>query len=74
MRAYLDLVQDIFDHGSWQNNRTGIRTLSLPGASLRFDLSKGFPAVTTKRLAFKSAIGELVGFCVRLIALRNSVT
>ncbi len=62
MKAYLDLVQSIFDHGSWQDNRTGVRTLSLPGASLRFDLRKGFPAVTTKRLAFKSAMGELVGF------------
>ncbi|MGB6242860.1 MAG: thymidylate synthase [Castellaniella sp.] len=62
MKAYLDLVQSIFDQGSWQDNRTGVRTLSLPGACLRFDLSQGFPAVTTKRLAFKSAIGELVGF------------
>lgn len=62
MKAYLDLVQSIFDQGSWQDNRTGVRTLSLPGASLRFDLRNGFPAVTTKRLAFKSAMGELVGF------------
>ena len=62
MKQYLQLVQDILDHGSWQNNRTGIRTLSMPGASLRFDLQQGFPAVTTKKLAFKSAIGEMVGF------------
>ena len=62
MKAYLDLVQDIFDHGVWQDNRTGVRTLSLPGAALRLDLREGFPAVTTKQLAFKSAIGELVGF------------
>lgn len=62
MKQYLDLVQSIFDQGSWQDNRTGVRTLSLPGACLRFDLSQGFPAVTTKRLAFKSAIGEMVGF------------
>lgn len=62
MKAYLDLVQSIFDQGSWQDNRTGVRTLSLPGACLRFDLRDGFPAVTTKRLAFKSAIGEMVGF------------
>lgn len=62
MQAYLDLVQSIFDQGAWQDNRTGVRTLSLPGACLRFDLQRGFPAVTTKRLAFKSAIGELVGF------------
>jgi thymidylate synthase len=62
MKQYLDLVQTILDTGSWQVNRTGIRTLSMPGAALRFDLQQGFPAVTTKRLAFKSAIGELVGF------------
>ena len=62
MKQYLDLVRDIFAHGSWQENRTGVRTLSLPGASMRFDLQQGFPAVTTKKLAFKSAIGELVGF------------
>jgi thymidylate synthase len=62
MKQYLDLVQSIFDAGSWQENRTGVRTLSLPGAMMRFDLQQGFPAVTTKKLAFKSAIGEMVGF------------
>jgi thymidylate synthase len=62
MKQYLDLVQSIFDAGTWQENRTGVRTLSLPGAMLRFDLQQGFPAVTTKKLAFKSAIGELLGF------------
>jgi thymidylate synthase len=63
MRPYLDLVQSILTSGSWQENRTGIRTLSLPGAMMRFDLQKdGFPAVTTKKLAFKSVVGELVGF------------
>lgn len=62
MKQYLGLVQNILDNGSWQENRTGVRTLSIPGAMLRFDLQEGFPAVTTKKLAFKSAIGELVGF------------
>lgn len=62
MKQYLNLVQDIFDNGSWQENRTGIRTLSMPGAMMKFDLQEGFPAVTTKKLAFKSAVGELVGF------------
>lgn len=62
MKQYLDLVQNIFDNGSWQDNRTGIRTLSIPGAMLRFDLQEGFPAITTKKLAFKSVMGELVGF------------
>ncbi len=62
MNQYLNLVQEIFANGSWQDNRTGIRTLSISGAMLKFDLQQGFPAVTTKKLAFKSAIGELVGF------------
>lgn len=62
MHQYLDLVRSIFENGSWQENRTGIRTLSIPGAMLRFDLREGFPAVTTKKLAFKSAIGEMIGF------------
>lgn len=62
MKQYLDLVQEIFDKGSWQENRTGIRTLSIPGAMMKFDLQEGFPAITTRKLAFKSAIGELVGF------------
>jgi thymidylate synthase len=62
MKQYLDLVRSILDTGSWQENRTGIRTISMPGAMLRFDLQQGFPAVTTKKLAFKSAVGELIGF------------
>lgn len=62
MKQYLDLVRAILETGTWQENRTGIRTISMPGAMLRFDMQAGFPAVTTKKLAFKSAIGELVGF------------
>lgn len=62
MKQYQDLIQDVLANGSWQDNRTGIRTLSIPGAMMRFDLQKGFPAVTTKRLAFKSVVGELCGF------------
>lgn len=63
MKQYLDLVRTVLESGSWQENRTGIRTISIPGAMLRFDLQKdGFPAVTTKKLAFKSVVGELCGF------------
>lgn len=62
MKQYLELVQTILDQGSWQNNRTGVRSLSIPGAMMRFDLQEGFPAITTRRLAFKSAVGELMGF------------
>jgi len=62
MQQYLDLIKTIIDTGSWQDNRTGIRTLSVPGAMMRFDLAQGFPAVTTKKLAFKSVVGELCAF------------
>ena len=62
MQQYQELIQTVIDTGSWQDNRTGIRTLSVPGAMMRFDLNNGFPAVTTKKLAFKSVIGELCAF------------
>lgn len=62
MKQYLNLVRDVMENGDWQDNRTGIRTLSVPGAMMRFNLQQGFPAVTTKKLAFKSAAAELVGF------------
>lgn len=62
MKQYLNLLQDILDTGTWQNNRTGIRTKMLPGAMLKFDLRNGFPAVTTKKLAFNAVKGELLGF------------
>ncbi|HJU23472.1 MAG TPA: thymidylate synthase [Casimicrobiaceae bacterium] len=62
MEAYLSLVRSILEGGTWQENRTGVRSISIPGAAMRFDLAKGFPAITTRRLAFKSAVGELIGF------------
>lgn len=62
MKQYLDLVRTVLETGDWQENRTGVRTISMPGAMMRFDLRDGFPAVTTRKLAFKSAVGELVGF------------
>jgi len=62
MKQYLDLVKNVLETGTLQENRTGIRTISIPGAMMRFDLAEGFPAITTKRLAFKTAVSELVGF------------
>jgi thymidylate synthase len=62
MQQFLALVRSILDTGTWQENRTGIRSISIPGAAMRFDLAEGFPAITTRRLPFKSAVGELVGF------------
>jgi thymidylate synthase len=62
VKGYLELLRTVLDEGAWQENRTGIRTKAISGAMLKFDLAAGFPAVTTKRLAFKSAMGELCGF------------
>jgi len=62
MRQYLDLLQNILHTGERQSNRTGIDTLTLPGAMLKFDLRNGFPAMTTKKLAFGQVKGELIGF------------
>lgn len=62
MKQYHDLLQDILNNGVRQGNRTGIDTLTLPGAMLKFDLRDGFPAVTTKKLALNAVKGELIGF------------
>jgi thymidylate synthase len=62
MKQYLELLQQVLDNGVRQSNRTGIDTLTLPGAMLKFDLRDGFPAVTTKKLAFNAVKGELIGF------------
>lgn len=61
-QQYLDLLQNILDNGVKQSNRTGIDCFTLPGAMLKFDLSLGFPALTSKKLAFDQVKGELVGF------------
>lgn len=62
MRQLLNLYRDILSQGIRQSNRTGIDTLTLPGAMLKFDLRDGFPAVTTKKLFFNGVKGELIGF------------
>lgn len=62
MKQYLDLLQDILDNGEIKDDRTGIGTHSVFGRHLRFDLRRGFPAVTTKKLAWKACVGELLWF------------
>ena len=62
MKQYHDLLTDILENGESKDDRTGVGTISVFGRQLRFDLREGFPAVTTKKLAWKACVGELLWF------------
>lgn len=62
MKSYLDLLNDILEHGHDKNDRTGTGTRSVFARQLRFSLSDSFPLLTTKRVHFKSVVHELLWF------------
>lgn len=62
MKTYLDALQQVLDTGVTRSDRTGTGTIGLFGMQQRYDLSKSFPAVTTKKLAWRSVVSELLWF------------
>ena len=62
MRQYLDLLRHIKENGAIKSDRTGVGTKSVFGYQMRFDLNKGFPLMTTKKVHLKSILYELLWF------------
>lgn len=62
MKQYLDLLKDIMENGNDRMDRTGVGTRSVFGRQIRFKMNDGFPAVTTKKLAWKAVVSELLWF------------
>lgn len=63
MKQYLDLIEHVIAHGDQRGDRTGTGTIGIFGYQMRFDLRKGFPAVTTKKLAWRAVVSELLWLC-----------
>ena len=62
MKQYLDLLKDVLENGNDRTSRTGVDTRNVFGRTMRFDMGHGFPAITTKKLAFESLKAELLWF------------
>jgi thymidylate synthase len=62
MKAYLDLIQQVLDHGETREDRTGTGTISIFGVQTRYDLREGFPLLTTKKVLFDAVARELLWF------------
>lgn len=61
-QVYLDTLRNILENGELRPDRTGVGTIGIFGLQMRFDLTEGFPAVTTKKLAWRSVVSELLWF------------
>ena len=59
-KQYLAIIENILENGYYANNRTGMPTYKLPHQIMQFDLQKEFPILTTKKVAFKTAIKEML--------------
>lgn len=62
MKQYLELLKTVLEFGEIKQNRTGVKTIDQFGHTIRFDLRKGFPLVTTRKMPFKSIVAELLWF------------
>jgi thymidylate synthase len=74
MRAYLDLLRHVLEHGERRTDRTGTGTISSFGAQTRYDLREGFPLVTTKKVLFPAIVRELLWFLRGSTNIRDDLT